>query len=199
MPTNDANEFVAHNLPQFECTKCGSCCREDSMIITVTGHDIVRLSTALGLSPEEIMRALDFYVLDKLNIIPAGLIEIPSPNTEKGPAFIALKKMENGDCIFLKDDQCMIHMMRPIVCRSFPFVFRGKDGERRWGLSAMKHICPGLGIGPRVSQEEMEALSVLVLESIQIYHEFTDEWNSLPTTSAQELIRTILSDPRFYA
>ena len=169
------------------------------MLITVTGHDIVRISTALGLSPEETMRALDFYVLDKLNIIPVGLMEIPSPKTERGPTFIALKKMENGDCIFLKDDKCMIHTLRPIVCQSFPFVFRRNEHVRSWGLSAMKHICPGLGIGPRVSQQEIEDLSVLVLENMQIYREFVDEWNSLPTTTAQELIRTILSDPRFYA
>jgi len=168
------------------------------MLITVTGHDIARISAALGLGPEETIRALDFYILDKLDTIPVGLIGTPSPKTERGPTFIALKKMENGDCIFLKDDKCMIHALRPIVCRSFPFVFQRSEGERKWGLSAMKHICPGLGTGPSVSQQELEDLSILVLETIQIYREFTDEWNRLPTTTAQELIRTILSDPRFY-
>ncbi len=199
MSTKDTDESIENEFTQFECTKCGACCREDSMLITVTGHDIARISTALGLSPEETMRALDFYVVDKLKKIPVGLLGIPSPNTERGPTFIALKKMENGDCIFLKDDRCMIHTLRPIVCRSFPFVFKVNEGERRWGLSAVKHICPGLGVGSKVSHKEMENLSMLVLESIQIYREFTDEWNSLPTNTAQELIRTILSDPRFYA
>ncbi|MFW9956793.1 MAG: YkgJ family cysteine cluster protein [Candidatus Odinarchaeota archaeon] len=190
---------VEDRLPQFECTKCGACCREDSMLITVTGRDIVRISTALGLSPEETMRALDFYIVDDPNTIPVGLQGIPSPSTERGSAFIALRKMENGECIFLKDNLCMIHTLRPIVCRSFPFVFQEKGSQRKWGLSAVKQICPGLGTGPKVSEKDIEELSALVLESIKTYHEFVDEWNSLPTTTARELIRTILSDPRFFA
>jgi len=197
MSSREAEKSAMNRLPQFECTRCGSCCRKDSLLITVTGRDIARISTALGLNPEETMRALDFYVTDELNTVPVGLQGFPSPNTERGPAFVALKKMENGDCIFLKDDLCMIHTLRPTVCRSFPFVFQEKEGERKWGLSAVKHICPGLGIGPKISDEDIEELSVLVLESIQTYREFVNEWNSLPTTTARELIRTILSDPRF--
>jgi Fe-S-cluster containining protein len=185
-------------LPKFECTKCGACCREDTMLITVTGSDIFRISTALGLSPEETIRALDFYVIDENNAIPVGLLGIPSAETERGLVIIALKKMENGDCIFLKDDICMIHTLRPIVCRSFPFVFRENTDGRTWGLSAMKHICPGLGIGPRISEKDIQDLSVLVLESIETYRAFVAEWNSLPISTALELIRTIISDPRFY-
>ena len=192
-------EVSAENvLPHFECTKCGSCCREKSMLITLIGNDIVRISTALGLSPEETMRALDFYILDEKNPVPVGLQGIPSPNTERGPIFIALKKMENGDCIFLKDDICMIHTFRPTVCRSFPFVFQETTGGRTWGLSAVKHICPGLGTGPRVSEKEIQELSELVLENLHTYRVFINEWNSLPTSTAHELIRTIIAEPRFY-
>jgi Fe-S-cluster containining protein len=197
MSTRKVEESTAGNLPCFECTKCGDCCREDSLLITVTGSDIVRISTALGLSPMGIMRALDFYVVDAQESLPVGLQGIPSPKTERGQAFIALKKMDNGDCIFLKDNLCMIHTFRPIVCRSFPFTFREDKGERMWGLSALKKICPGLGIGSRVSEEEINELSVLVLESMRAFREFIDEWNCLPPSTAVELIRTILSEARF--
>jgi Fe-S-cluster containining protein len=198
MSIRRAEESAEDGLPRFECTKCGACCREDSLLITVTGSDIVRISTALGLSPKETMRALDFYVVDERDTVPVGLREIPSPNTERGRAFIALKKMENGDCIFLKDDLCMIHAFRPVVCRSFPFTFHDNQGEHMWGLSILKKICPGLGTGSRVTDAEINELSALVLESMQAYSEFVAEWNSLPTSTALELIRTILSEPRFY-
>ena len=198
MAHGEAEKRVNDRLPHFECTKCGACCREKTMLITVTGSDITRISAALGLSPEETMRTLDFYVVATENETPVGLQGIPSPMTERGYAFIALKKMENGDCVFLKDNLCMIHAMRPTVCRSFPFVFRESDAGVTWGLSAAKQICPGLGVGPEVSEEELRELSVSVLESIQVYRDFIDEWNAKSTMTAIDLIRGILSERRFH-
>jgi Fe-S-cluster containining protein len=168
------------------------------MLITVTGGDITRISAALGLGPEETMRALDFYVVATEDETPAGLQGIPSPVTERGSTFIALKKMENGDCVFLKDNLCMIHALRPTACRSFPFVFRESDDGVTWGLSAVKQICPGLGVGSEVSEGELLELSVSVLESIRVYREFIDEWNAESTMTAIDLIRAILSERRFY-
>jgi Fe-S-cluster containining protein len=192
-----SNESTDDILPQFECSKCGACCREDSMLITVTGSDIARISRALELSPEETLRALDFYIDDQKRPVPLGLQGIPTPLTERGPAIIALKKMENGDCIFLKDDLCMVHAIRPIVCRSFPFTFREHANEQFWGLSAAKHICPGLGTGPRVLVADLQELSSEVLASLHVYGEFIDEWNRTLTGTSLDLIRTILSDSRF--
>jgi Fe-S-cluster containining protein len=197
MTPRASNESADDALPQFECSKCGACCREDSILITVTGSDIARISRALELSPEETLRALDFYVYDQKQPVPLGLQGIPAPLTERGPAIIALKKMENGDCIFLKDDLCMIHAIRPIVCRSFPFTFRAHATVQFWGLSAAKHICPGLDTGPRVLLADLQELSDEVLESLRMYGEFIDEWNRTLTGTSLDLIRTILSEPRF--
>ncbi|RDE14314.1 MAG: hypothetical protein C4K48_06330 [Candidatus Thorarchaeota archaeon] len=198
MTNREAEGSSDSQLPHFECTKCGACCREKPMLITVTGRDIVRISSALGIGSEETMRALDFYVVAKENEVPVGLQGIPSPMTERGPTFIALKKMENSDCVFLKDNLCMIHALRPTVCRSFPFVFRESTDGVKWGLSAAKHICPGLGVGPEVSEEELRELSISVLESIRVYREFIDQWNAKPATTAIDLIKAILSEHQFY-
>ncbi len=198
MTHREAEESGDDQLPRFECTKCGACCREKTMLITVTGSDITRISAALGLSPEETMRALDFYVVAAENETPVGLQGIPSPMTQRGSAFIALKKMENGDCVFLKDNLCMIHTLRPTVCRSFPFAFRESADGVKWGLSAAKHICSGLGMGPEVSEEELCELSLSVLESMRVYREFIEEWNAKSNTTAFDLIRVILSERRFY-
>ena len=169
-------------LPRFECTKCGACCRDDQILITVTKNDLYRIAKTLELDSNAVLRALDFYILDEGTPIPVGLEIIPSIETEEGSAYVALKKMENGDCIFLKDDQCMIHPIRPMVCRSFPFVFSEDDGELSWGLSSKKGICPGLGIGPMVSEEELISLAKEILRDLHAYRKFADEWNGQPTS-----------------
>jgi len=180
----------------FECIRCGACCREESLLVTVTGRDLVRISVILGLKSRELIRAVDFYLASGITT-QDGLRDFPALNTEKGPAFLALKKMENGDCVFLKDNLCMIHTIRPVVCRSFPFVFQDAGDHRKWGLSARKDICPGLGSVPQVLGADLIELADTVLEDLIIFREFADEWNSVKNPSAQKLIETILSDPRF--
>ena len=81
---------------------------------------------------------------------------------------------------------------------SFPFVFQEIDGEKTWGLSAMKEICPGLGSGPAVEVADLNELSSAVIEDLNLYIEFTEEWNKQrENPTAKDLIETILSDPRF--
>jgi Fe-S-cluster containining protein len=150
----------------------------------------------LTLGPNEIIRALDFYLVSGIES-PEGLRDFPAVNTEKGPAYIALKKMENGDCVFLKDNLCMIHLIRPAVCMSFPFVFSNDDNITTWGLSALKQICPGLGSGPEVQVSELRELAVSVLEDLTIYNDFTKEWNREENPTAARLVEKILVDPRF--
>ncbi len=186
-------------LPRFECTKCGACCRDEFLLVTVTSSDIVKIAAVLGLGPNEMLKALDFYVVSNDQPAPVGLEKFPSVATEGGLAFIALKKMENGECVFLKENLCMIHPVRPTVCRSFPFVFNESDGQRTWGLSAKKKICPGLGTGPQVTEAEIKEIADSILPDIQKYREFVKEWNdSQISPSALNLLEKILSDTRFY-
>ncbi|MHA1289761.1 MAG: YkgJ family cysteine cluster protein, partial [Candidatus Thorarchaeota archaeon] len=116
-------------LPHFECTKCGACCRDEYLLVTVTGSDIVKIGAVLGLGPNEILKALDFHIVSDGMTTPVGLERMSSVATERGLAFMALKKMDNDDCIFLKEDLCMIHPVRPLVCKSFPFTFDESNGQ----------------------------------------------------------------------
>jgi len=198
-PNEQEKNSEAGMLPHFECTKCGACCRDEHLLVTMTGNDIVKIAAVLGLGPDDMLKTLDFYIVTNGVSIPVGLERISSVATERGFAFMALKKMENGDCVFLKDNLCMIHPVRPLVCRSFPFVFNDSKGQRNWGLSAKKEICPGLGIGPQITEPEIEDLAETILPSIRFYKEFTEEWNEEQTSpTVLELITKILSDPRFY-
>lgn len=152
----------------------------------------------LGLSASETLRALDFYIMAETNDTPIGMRDIPVVHTEHGRAYVAIRKLENSECIFLSDDLCMIHQIRPGVCKSFPFVFHEKDGSTTWGLSAMKEICPGLSTGPEVTAAELEDTSLPVLRELSIYQNFASEWNEKEENpTALSLIEAILSDPRF--
>ncbi|MHA1950236.1 MAG: YkgJ family cysteine cluster protein [Candidatus Thorarchaeota archaeon] len=182
----------------FECIKCGACCREESLLVNVTGRDLFRISIILDLSASELVRALDFYLVSGITSYD-GLRDFPALITERGLAFVALKKLENGDCVFLKDDLCMIHTFRPVVCRSFPFVFQDAGDHRKWGLSAMKEICPGLGTGPKVVGTDLIELADTVLEDLVLFREFAEAWNDTKDPNVQKLVERILSDPRFSA
>ncbi|MHA2433627.1 MAG: YkgJ family cysteine cluster protein [Candidatus Thorarchaeota archaeon] len=183
---------------QFECTRCGACCSQKDIIITLTGKDIKRMSLFLGFSADEILRPLDFYLVPSGEEIPKGLKEIPSINTERGRAFVALTRMDSNECVFLKNNLCMIHSIRPSVCVAFPFVFREDDGELEWGLSAKKEICPGLGAGPEIEPSELEAIAEAVLEDLRVFREFVKEWNAkAEDATARAFVEAVLSDPRF--
>jgi len=186
-------------FPHFACTKCGACCRDESLLVTVTGSDIVRIASVLGLSSDETLKALDFYILSEELSTPIGLERIPSIKTERGLAYIALKKMDTGDCIFLKDNLCMIHPVRPVVCKSFPLTFTDSNKEWSWGLSAKREICPGLGTGPLISENKIKELAQTILPEMRVYKEFTNEWNSSQSSpTAAKLLKTIIEDIRFY-
>ncbi len=186
---------------RFSCTKCGACCRTKDLIVTVTGGDIVRIATSLGLSSEEMTRVLDFYILSEDEEPPVGLSKSIAVKTEQGLAYPALKKMKDGSCIFLKNNLCMIHPERPVVCRSFPFTFsREEDGGISWGLSAMKEICPGLEEDIIVTDEELFQMGNFALEYMLIHKEFVRQWNKEednPTVT--KLLDRILKQTKFYA
>ncbi len=131
--------------------------------------------------------------------MPIGLQDTSQVLTEEGHAIMALKKSESGSCIFLDNNMCLIHPVRPGACRSFPFFFSEKGGSVAWGLSAMNSICPGLGTGEKVSSKELLELAEQVLEEIGISKEFIENWNKSNTThSSFDFIQSILHDSRFF-
>ncbi|MFW9910497.1 MAG: YkgJ family cysteine cluster protein [Candidatus Thorarchaeota archaeon] len=184
---------------RFKCTMCGACCKHTSLVVTLTGRDIVRIARAIEFDSSQILKIIDFYLPKKRDALPQGLKHIPRVLTEKGPAIIALKKRESGACVFLTaDNLCAIHQFRPGACASFPFVFKESNGDIMWGFSAMKEICPGIGDGPKISEPELHDIARDVLEDLQIYGDFTSDWNSLDSEhDVNMLLESILSDIRF--
>ena len=199
MPSGkSSDDSIGPAIIHFECQLCAACCKHERLIVTVHGRDIARIAASLNLSAEEITRALDFYIISKDEKIPEGLKHIPRVKTEQGLAYVAIRKSDDNSCVFLNEDLCMIHPVRPSSCVSFPFFFEDNKDGLKWGLSALRSICLGLGKGKKVTQSYLLETGSMVLEDSEIYRQFVTEWNeSVEVPKALDFIKQILSDARF--
>lgn len=104
--------------PIFACRQCGECCHGDKGIL-VTPLEAQGLALFLGLSLDDLQRRF--------------LIESPM-----GPQLAT----HNGACIFLADNRCRVHPVKPRICREWPFLpaLLAHADE----FEAAKEACPGL-------------------------------------------------------
>lgn len=86
---------------QFECTKCGKCCKWDG-VVNLNPDDIQRLAEALKIDKSEV---IDKYTND-------GKTLKDKPNSK--------------ECVFLKNDLCEIHDKKPEQCEDFPKKYTSK-------------------------------------------------------------------------
>ncbi len=102
-----------YEIQPFCCLQCGNCCRGEG-IVRIRAEEIGRIAGFLGLTvdgfrgchtrapgdPEQ-AAAGDLWALDK-----------PGPDRE---------------CIFLEDNRCVIHPVKPVQCIGFPLKWRTPD------------------------------------------------------------------------
>ena len=117
-----AKEHVSVGEPDsgkkvFVCRQCGECCHGDKGIL-VTPEEADNLAAFLGLALEDVHQRY---------LIPSSL----------GPQVAT----RNGACIFLADNRCQVHPVKPRICREWPFLpalLRHADE-----FEAAKEACPG--------------------------------------------------------
>jgi uncharacterized protein len=122
---------------RFECTGCGKCCRcEEGEIgyVYLNGDDIRALSKCLGLPENEFRKK---YTAPK-------------------DMYTIIAKPEE-DCLFLRDNRCMVYSVRPLQCRTWPF-WQTNMLRRDWEKKVLA-VCPGIGIGGKYSTDEIERIS----------------------------------------
>jgi Fe-S-cluster containining protein len=59
------------------------------------------------------------------------------------------------DCTFLKDQRCSVYEGRPTQCRTWPF-WPENMSTKKW--TAVAAFCPGVGKGPVIPRERIEAI-----------------------------------------
>jgi len=110
---------------KFHCIKCGMCCGDTE---SKTRHVL-----ALRSEVEKIANSTQRDILEFSQRVSNCL-----------PYEHELKKT-NGKCIFLKENLCTIYLIRPLICRFYPFeLLPSQDSMHKFNYTAE---CPGIGMG----------------------------------------------------
>jgi Fe-S-cluster containining protein len=109
---------------RFHCTMCGKCCT-GSGEVWVTSEEVERISQHLGLSS------------------PAAFLGTYTKQYNRIPGHHLLKNKQDEvtSCIFLADNKCTIHEVRPSQCRTYPWWPELMD-EVGWEREK-KEVCEG--------------------------------------------------------
>jgi len=115
---------------QFECTKCGDCCRGEPGYVWVSKDEINSISLYLNMTTIEFANKFLRNVDDIYSLI----------------------EKSNGDCIFY-DNGCTIYNQRPLQCKTFPFWNGHLISKDIW--DEISKSCSGMNNGIRYSKGEI--------------------------------------------
>jgi Fe-S-cluster containining protein len=106
---------------RFECTKCGNCCTG------ATGYVWVSVEEAQAIA-DELQLSLDDFGRKYLRQVSGRYSLIENP--------------DSGACVFLSENRCTIHALRPSQCRSFPFWPANLHDQQAWDAASKE--CEGI-------------------------------------------------------
>ena len=115
---------------RFKCIKCGICCGDTP---AKTRHVLM-----LKAEVEQISEATN-QPIHEFTVDVEG----------KAPYIYEMAKTKEGKCVFLKNNQCTVYALRPLVCRFYPFEL--KTARPRKHTFTPTDECPGMGKGRTLS------------------------------------------------
>lgn len=168
---------------KFECNRCGTCCTDKKTIVNLTKTDIIRLKHSLKLDIKELLEITSFYVLGESQSSEIfDQMVIPPILTERGQSFVALRKKDDGSCIFYNQEKkkCRIYSIRPCFCRTFPFSFNLNEDEKVKILITEKgkKYCEGINDkAPVIDVKSWKSLGKKALKDLEKNANFIFNWN----------------------
>jgi len=142
----DILEFDYPRKVRFRCEKCALCCGDTKDRV----RRILLLEIEAKCISQKTHKGIDNFA-EKLN--------------GSEPYVYMMKKMENGKCVFLKDDLCTIYKTRPLICRFYPFELR--EDENRKHVFAYTIECPAIGKGPYIEKSYFEKLFKMSMKTMR--------------------------------
>ncbi len=198
-----------NNKLKFECIHCGKCCTDLNTLVNTTYIDVLRIKNGLKLTIDEVIEILGFYVFDQEPTEKEiDRMVVPPIQTEKGMAFVGLKKRSNGFCFFYDEakERCSIYKFRPGFCRTFPFTFtilKGKDKKKSeiniFYTEKGIQYCRGIGEQfPNIDLEHWIKLGREVIGDLSKNNQLIKKWNGSVKSkqiipSARNFILTIFN------
>jgi len=123
---------------RFECTKCGICCGD--------AQEKTRHILLLNAEAEQIA-----------SVTSQRIPEFAAKIEGKAPYSYEMKKtLENGKCVFLSNNRCTIYLLRPLICRFYPFEL-AIAANRKYMFRCTKE-CPSIGKGKTLRKNYFEEL-----------------------------------------
>ena len=174
---------------RFECIHCGKCCTDPNTLVNTTYTDILRIKDGLNLTEDEVIEILGFYVFDKKPTAKEKeKLVVPPIETERGLAFVGLKKKSDGLCYFYdnKRKRCSIYNVRPNLCRTFPFSFKILMNKKDSNKQTLKifytkkglEYCQGIGNdSPSIKLNEWIELGQAVINDLSNNTSLINKWN----------------------
>ncbi len=139
-------DFTCPDNLLFECGKCGLCCGDTKQ---KTRHILLLGSEADTISAATCLPKLTFT----------------KQIVDKTPYFYEMKKDDEGRCFFLKDNQCTIYTLRPLICRFYPFELKF-DQDKNTHVFNFTLECPEIGKGKLLTKKDFEELFLLAKEKL---------------------------------
>jgi Fe-S-cluster containining protein len=116
---------------RFECQSgCTNCCRQPGEVY-LTEDDVPRIARFLDLETQEFRKRYCVEAEDGLR----------------------LANPPDKACLFLLENGCSIHQVKPLQCRTFPFWPEHVRNRRSW--KRLSQYCPGIGVGPVLPREDV--------------------------------------------
>ncbi len=129
---------------KFKCIRCGICCGDTA--------DKIRHVLVLRNELEKIIQSTNQEMSEFAHKINNCL-----------PYEFELNKT-NKKCIFLKENQCTIYEIRPMICRFYPFELSlSTNNLHKFNFTKE---CPGIGIGKQKSEDYFKRLFRLARERL---------------------------------
>jgi Fe-S-cluster containining protein len=101
---------------RFNCKGCGNCCRNRDDIM-LSPYDLFRACKCLNLSHSEFIEKYCEVYQGKSSKVPVVRLK-PKPVYEM--LFLKTPISNKTECPLLKDNHCIVHKSKPIVCALYP-------------------------------------------------------------------------------
>ncbi len=131
-------DFTYPTEISFSCNGCGLCCGDTpkkTRHILLLRCEMQKIAKETGISANRFSNEI----------------------MDKQPYCFEMKKTNEGKCFFLKNNQCTIYSLRPLICRFYPF-------QLMYDLDKEKHVfdvtleCPAINQGKPFKEKEFEQL-----------------------------------------
>ena len=137
-------DFTCPTNLHFSCSQCGICCGDTKQ---KTRH-VLLLETEAKIIASQTSRDIDDFSFQIADKTPFGY---------------EMKKTIEGKCVFLKENQCTIYPLRPLICMFYPFELKF-DKNKQLHVFDFTLECPGIGQGKDFNRVDFEKLFLLAQE-----------------------------------